>query len=387
MSHLILRASNFRALERLEWAPAGVCLLAGPNGAGKSTVLDALLFLRLLFRRGHESALTVVEGRNFKRIGMAEEEPVEFELEIEDLRWKLRFPMSPVGLKGVFGEELFRGGELILRAAMFDDGWYLGSVHQPLDSTRCCAKVLWDRGTADWMKPLVDALAGIRIHHAYELNQVKRPEPADRPDASLHARGQNLWSVLANWKAAPLRYQGQFEWVVSVARAAFPDLIGGIEFDRGLPWIYGPATTDPDAGLPPSRMADGLLTGLLHLTAVAGARTGGIVAFDEVENQLHPHAIRTLLSAMRERALTGDLTIVLTTHSPVVMNEFKHHEDQFFVIEPHKGGKVPVPLIEAYDPEWLAHFSLGDLYEREEFASPREAAASEPASSPADGSD
>ena len=49
MTRFTIKAQNFRVLERLDWSPAGVCLLSGANGAGKSTVLDALLFLRTLF--------------------------------------------------------------------------------------------------------------------------------------------------------------------------------------------------------------------------------------------------------------------------------------------------------------------------------------------------
>ena len=79
--------------------------------------------------------------------------------------------------------------------------------------------------------------------------------------------------------------------------------------------------------LPLPLAPDGLLVGILHLTAVAGRAEGSILAFDEMENQLHPHAIRAILKAMRARAEERNLTIVLTTHSPVVMNEFKGYED------------------------------------------------------------
>jgi recombinational DNA repair ATPase RecF len=45
-SNATLSVHNFRALERLEWSPSGVCLLSGANGSGKSTALDAFQFLR-----------------------------------------------------------------------------------------------------------------------------------------------------------------------------------------------------------------------------------------------------------------------------------------------------------------------------------------------------
>jgi hypothetical protein len=52
------------------------------------------------------------------------------------------------------------------------------------------------------------------------------------------------------------------------------------------------------------------------------------------------------------------------------MNEFKGHESQFYILE--AGHEVlPAVLNKARNPDWLAHFSLGDLYEREDFAAPK----------------
>jgi predicted ATPase len=369
MSHAILRAENFRVLHQLEWSPAGVCLLAGPNGSGKSTLLSALRFLRAVFMFGHEVAFNSISGSYFRRLGTPAEEPVTFEFELGDIRWRLRFPMFTSGLRGQYGEELFRGDELILRAAMFDEGWYLGNERREIDPRRCCARVLLDSGQADWMKPLEDFMSNMRIHNAYDLEPVKYPQ-SDYRRHSLHSDGGNLWSVLSNWKQGSLKHGDKFQWVMEAARHAFPDIMGSLEFDQGMPFLFGPRASDPADGLPPFLAADGLLTGLLHLTAIADAHNGALVAFDEIENQLHPHAIRSLLAAMRQQADERGLTIIMTTHSPVVMNEFKGHEDQFYVIRQPSSGPVPSPLDELYDPDWLDHFVLGDLYERLEIAAP-----------------
>lgn len=372
VSNFTLRVRNFRNLEHLEWSPAGVCLLCGPNGSGKSTTLDALKFLRALFDRGHEAAFSSVDGQYFRRTGTPEEAPVIFEISAGDLRWTLRFPMSSTGLKGTFGEELHRGDEKILRAAMFDEGWYLGDERHPLDEVRCCARVLWDRGDAAWMKPLVDLLFGFRVHHSFELAEVKQHEQSASRTVVLAGSGRNLWSVLANWKQSPLRYRGQFDAVIRGAREAFPELLSTIEFDRGLPFLFPPGATEPDQGLPPSRAADGLLTGLLHLTAVMGAKPGGVIALDEVENQLHPHAIRSLISAMRRRAEEKDLTIILTTHSPVVLNTFRDEPEQVYVLDrgARDDARVPAAMTEIHSEEWLAQAKLGTLYDQLAFGAP-----------------
>lgn len=371
MSRFILRAQNFRVLERLDWSPAGFCLLSGANGTGKSTVLDALQFLRTLFERGHVGAFHKVDARYFRSVGVPETVPVTFELQVSDIVWRLSFPMAAGGLMDTYGEELYRGDQLVLRAEMFGQGWQLGEQPLARDEVRCCAKVLWDRGDAAWMKPLVDAVTGIRVYEAYELRNVKRSEPVELRQDSLHGDGGNLWSVLAHWKASAIRSEGRFDWVMATAREAFPGQISTVEFERGFPMLYPPGAPDPERGLPPERAADGLITGLLHLTALAGAPAGALVAFDELENQLHPHAIRTLIAAMRERASAQQITVIVTTHSPVVMNEFRDELEHVFVLE--RGDRerpLPIPLTELHTEEWLAQARLGTLYERLAFASP-----------------
>jgi len=370
MSDCTFRIRDFRVLERLEFSPEGFCLLTGANGTGKSTTLDAFRFLRNFFSFGHESGFLAVDGANFRRIGADLDSPVEFVVEVGDLVWELRFPMSVQGFKGTYGEVLRRAGEVVLQAEMFEETWKLGSEIEARDEQRCCTKVLWDRdrAAAAWMKRLVEVLEDIRVYDSYWLNSVKRVEPNTSGDYFLHATGRNLWSVLANWKGSPLRYRGQYEWVMQEARRAFPEILGTLEFDRGIPYLFLPGASDPAEGLLPSRAADGLLTGLLHLTAVAGAKNHSLLAFDEVENQLHPHAIRSIVAAMRRQADERNITIVLTTHSPVVLNEFKGEEDRVFVLERGWPGPLPVPLDELHSDAWLSHFALGDLYEREQFA-------------------
>jgi len=74
--------------------------------------------------------------------------------------------------------------------------------------------------------------------------------------------------------------------------------------------------------------------------------------------------------AMRQRAKEQQLTVILTTHSPVVMNAFRAEPEQFYVMQGDQSS-VPVSLVDLHEEDWLAQFSLGDLYDRLDFGAPK----------------
>lgn len=392
-----LFAQDFRALRKVNWSPSGVCLLSGPNGAGKTSVLDALEFLRTAVDRGVREAVRLAGGGALlRRLGAEPKAPVWLALSIGDLMWEIHLPVDGGGIHPNHGELLQHGSNVLARRAMFDTDVFLANVAeppagilhtpglapQPLNAgnywnadERSILPMLWDKQRRSDLPPevamMIDLVRGIRVYKAYRLDQIREPQSGVDVEAHLLPSGRNVWNVLRNWKAAPRKYRDQFRWVVEALREAFPEIVLDLEFETEGQTVVGrfypPNAPTASASLPLSLAADGLLVGILHLTAVAGAPEGSILAFDEMENQLHPHAIRAILKAMRTMSEERDLTIVLTTHSPIVMNEFKGHEDQFYVLEAgHE--ELPVPLDKALDPDWLAHFSLGDLYDREDFA-------------------
>ena len=367
-----LVARDYRALRSVAWNPApGLNVLVGPNGSGKTTVLSALKFLRTLFSYGHESALGVVKGVHLRRRGAAAEAPVHFEIQVGEIRWTLDLPVDARGLVSTYGESLTRGDEAVLRATMYQEEWTYEGKRRKFPEGRCCARFVWDHAEPEWMIPLVDCLRQIRVYDTYRLDLVRGPTREDERRTYLHPTGANLWTVLSHWKTSPRRFNHQFAWVIEAMRSAFPDVVRDLEFDGVTPhgMIFPPDASSPDDAVPALLEADGVLTGFLHLTAVAGAARGSVLAFDEIENQLHPYAIRSILNSMRERAEENELTILMTTHSPVVLNAFEGQEDQVYVME--RGQEtLPVALTELRDPVWLTSFTLGRRYERLDFGAP-----------------
>lgn len=368
-----LTLSDWRGIETLEWSPFGVSLLTGPNGSGKTSILDALSFLRSAWLRGVPAAVGWAGYAGFlRRLGADKDNPIKIGLTLGDLRWEIQLAVDGEGIHAHHGEHLYHGDDVVFRRPLYQAEWFYGDAKRKCDE-RTCLRLAFEREEDEHAARFAELLPSLRIYNAYWLNRAREIETGHLSDTFLHPTGKNLFSVLRNWKSAPRRFNGRFAWALEALREAFPNQIEDIEFDALGDAVqarfYPPDAPGPDDSLPVGLAADGLLTGFLHLTAVAGAEPGSVVAFDEMENQLHPHAIRSILASMRERADEKDLTIVLTTHSPVLMNAFKGYEDQFFVLQPGV-SPTPTPLDELKDPEWLAHFSLGDLYDRLDFAAP-----------------
>ena len=367
--HLVVE--NFRRLRQVDWSPSGVCLLAGPNGAGKSTMLEALTFLQVAYQRGVREA-----ARNWgtmRRVDAETKERTSFQFQRGLWTWYVE-PQIEDGLVGPYAEErLMRGDEILLERLAGAPEWYIGNDEQkktPSSENRSCLRMAIDAGEIPEAQPLVELLNTYRCYRTYSLNKVREASPAD-DDTYLLEAGQNLVALLASWHGARTRFEQRFAWVEQKAREALPDTFSSLEFDRvgnaTRARFFHPHQPAVDRSIPLHAAADGLLVTLLHLAAVAGAPRGGIVAIDEVENNLHPHAIRTLIEAFRERAEEQDLTILLTTHSPVVMNCFRENPEQLYVV---RAGHPIQALTELKDPDWLAHFSLGSLYESEQFGAP-----------------
>ena len=72
-----------------------------------------------------------------------------------------------------------------------------------------------------------------------------------------------------------------------------------------------------------------------------------------------PGNIRNRVQEYRQVARERSLVILLITTSPVVMNCFRPDDFENVLV----GSK---PLLEIHKLDWLAHFNLGDLYEREQ---------------------
>jgi predicted ATPase len=331
-----------------------------------------LRFLSRLARHDRSEAFGAFRNATTQLLSQGSTEAmVDIELHLDDgatkTWWQLRFPMESLGVRPLHGESLTVDGKKLAQVNPYE-------TDDTRDEDRTCLRALWDAKRPKELASLIDFLGGLRTYKDYRLDRIGEGKAATPGvQAYLHPTGINLAHVLAAWRNAPTKFGHRFEWVRREARRAFPDVLSELEFEShasGLVFgsFAGPGA--PDEALEFGVAADGLLTGLLHLTAVAGAEPGSVVAIDEIETHLHPYAIRIILSSIRERAASQGLSVIVTTQSPVVLDEFDDYPEDLFVLEPGHNGPGPVAVTDLRDEQWLANFSLGELYERQDFGTP-----------------
>ncbi|OQX24937.1 MAG: hypothetical protein BWK80_18270 [Desulfobacteraceae bacterium IS3] len=337
-----LNIMNYRKIRSVDFNPDGVCLLVGPNGSGKSTLLSAIELLRNTFERGFDTAINLAGGTWISNLDLPDR-PTIFKIETSDLQWELNIANSICLEKVTQGDFVSPHGKSQLKKL------YEG-LHYSIESQK--------------FENFIRILTQYRNYHDYELWQLRKAGSQAGSESELQSRGQNAFSVLRNWHTSkPLRER--YEFVINGLREAFPQFFDDIDFESAGQTvtirIYPPHSDIP---VPIYFASNGFLAAMLHLMAVCSAPDGGIAGIDEPENSLHPYAIKMLIHAFRERAEEKKLTVLLATHSPFLLNEFKEEASRVYVMEQNQDEQL-VRLDKLRDTEWLKYFSLGDLYGNE----------------------
>ncbi|MFP2907646.1 AAA family ATPase [Pyxidicoccus sp. 3LFB2] len=366
-----LEVRNFRGLRRVEWTPSGVCAVVGPNGSGKTTLIDVLELLGDAVGDGFTKALEQHGGAyGLRHFDAPSEEPVLFSVRLGAAHWMLQPEVSlgPGGARLPYSEKLL-DGDTVIYERRHESGPTGRHGSHLLDGQLLRHVPDGALDASEWLSGLLVMLVdGYRHHRHYALQSLRGEGSRLSGDLSLAKDGRNLFSVLMNWHNR--RDQSErWRFVLDHLRTCFPELLADFSFPIAANIVSCEVHTPRGGTLTPGLLPDGFLVTLIHLCAVASAAEHSVVAIDEPENALHPFAIRQLIAAFREWSDKHDVTVLLATHSPVLLDTFKEFPEKVFVMEP--GHEVlPVPLDKLKKRSWLAHFSLGDLYERLKYGAP-----------------
>lgn len=196
------------------------------------------------------------------------------------------------------------------------------------------------------------------IYLKVHLDSLREPSYSPETYPSLKADGSMLSTVLANLMASDRLV---FEKILSSVREVVP-VIRDIRAKRCPVTLCEPATvsvkgkdivytderevqghqlrfdTETGKDLPASSISDGTLYVLALSTLIHTAGKSSLILLDDIEQGLHPSAQRELVKQIKRLQELHDCQIVLTTHSPYVIDELE--ADQVWLLSHAKEGSV-----------------------------------------------
>lgn len=232
----------------------------------------------------------------------------------------------------------------------------LGRGHR--ETALSASEPLWVPGAA----PLLETLRGCRVFHFHDTSRVApvKQQGYTADNRALHPDAGNLAAVmlrLRNNGDRP-RYQRIVRTVQQVA-PFFRDFVLEPELaaDRvRLRWQQ----EGSDVVLPADALSDGTLRFICLAVLLGQAELPGLIILDEPELGLHPFAIAQLADMLR--TASRESQVLLATQSVTLMNQFEL--DDLIVVERRAGSSVFERPDSVRLGEWLAEYSLGELWEK-----------------------
>jgi predicted ATPase len=348
LTRVVLR--NYRSIAACSVAVGPLTFLVGPNGAGKSNFLDALRLVTDSLRTSLDHALR-------DRGGVAEVRrrssghPTNFGIRLEFV--------AANGVPGHFAFEVGArsGGAYVVQTeqcVVGRDRYRVveGSVEEPPAPVFPPAAddrlYLVNAAGLPAFRPAFDLLSSMGF---YNLNpdRIRALQPPDKGEL-LARDGSNLASVLGRLRKSDSgrtkqRVEEYLSKIVPGIESVEQVTVGHmetLEFRQQVagaehPWRFNAIN-----------MSDGTLRALGILVALFQARIDRripVIGVEEPEVALHPAAAALLRDALREGS--RQVQVVVTSHSPDLLDDDSIDESQIFAVVNNAGTTQIAPLDEA----------------------------------------
>ena len=339
------------AIRELELRPLNV--LIGANGAGKSNFLGAIDFLRVVMIRSDwlpDHVRRLGGADSLLHFGSKHTERIAFVIQ--------------------FGPEISNhvsGYEIQLKPDYGDLLTCVIAGHPPPLPDHIETSAIADRGKDPRTEFLRSAMDGWRIFHFHDTGPASPLNKTNKvhDNRRLREDGSNLAAFLYLLKQ---RYGREYRQVRNVVRMAAPFLedfaLQPLELNKEtirLEWRH----RGSDAYFNASSLSDGTLRfiALAALLLQPNSLRPSLILLDEPELGLHPYAITLLASMLKQASVASQ--VIVATQSPILLD---HFEPEDVLVANRVDGAT---MLERLDSDrlkaWLDDFSLGELWEKNEF--------------------
>lgn len=298
---------NFRGLNNFWWAPPEnrVSVLIGANGSGKTSVCAALRFLT----RAWNFSTTEAARESFK-----------------DLRGLRPADGTDTVLMGIEMGDIQWGVTLQGDHLQAQDTYILGGRQ---------VKSNFDKAAYYSYLPCVF------MGDSFHVNVKGTPT------------NQRMEGVLLDLALS----KESRKFVEETLADAFPNLFESLDFSKA-----GSVSIREQGSPAPSALSDvsgGMVQLLMVMAALVNVKRGGTVIFDNPTTNMHPYAVKVMFERMGDWAWEHKITVLMTTHNPVLLNQFINEPEHVYVLT---SDKTPAALTDLYNADFIQGFTIGDLF-------------------------
>ncbi len=348
---------SISSIQRLKLNPINV--LIGSNGSGKSNFLEAFSFLNAI-RSGRLRHYVRQAGgaNNVLHFGVKNTQKLTLHVSFENENNQYRIQLSLDSRDNLFpfGETLFFGDKSTYRQP------YEKCISD--NNGEAGISVTMTRGIPSYIQDGLDSWRHYHFHDTSRTSPLKRT--ADVHDNRfLRPDGSNLAAFLFYLQKCHEKSYELIKRTVRLAAPFFDDFQlapqklneNKIRFE----WKH----RNSDAYFDSSSLSDGSLRfiALATLLLQPAKLQPSVIIMDEPELGLHPYAI-TLLASLIKQASTNSQTI-FATQSSLLLDNFEP-EDVLVAKREDGAAKFTRLNSESLD-SWLEHYSLGQLWEKNQF--------------------
>jgi predicted ATPase len=358
-----VRIRNFKAIVDSKVVKLGaLTAFIGNNGAGKSSLIEALETYQAIVRDGLDSAMqrwlgiehARHKGQEAKELAGRPVNPISFELAIGESTRKVQRVQLEVN-NDPAANRIFISKERITGVDSFIERNFKDSMQS------------YAPGRSMLSAPLVDYEdMSIHIHNWQFLTLSPEwmglPVPQQRTGGGVRlARdGSNIADFLLDLRRQDINAYNGIEETMKFVLPYAVDLRPATttELERKA-WLQ---MKEANFEVPGWMLSTGTLRLLALLALLRHPKPPSLIVIEEIENGLDPRSIHLLVEEIRNAVLDGTTQIILTTHSPYLLDLLAL--EHLVLVERDANGQ---PLfIRPADSEsvqrWAADFAPGRLY-------------------------
>ncbi|MBA4030119.1 MAG: hypothetical protein C0478_04385 [Planctomyces sp.] len=374
---------NYRSIRKLHVDLKPINVLFGPNGSGKSTILAAVDLLSRTLRSGLRDSLRHTGGiDSLRTFGIPREEVTRVAVSQGVFEYARSFEWMHHRDGATGHESLYAKGaqpSVVVFDSMTGELWgrHLSYFSDPHAQNRFAAPSMWDLaieselwtglGGEDDLGCVIrfrELLASVYVANCRRLDIDRLAEVGSRSQDGdeLGFHGEGLWNVLRNLRDSHST-SAVYRKIVEFLRVAFP---GFVDYELRTVGQSVSCSVVSDSHLesyPVALAHDGLvhLTYCLCLLFCRGDLDSTVI-LDEPDLSLHPWALTVLADAIKEAASKWNRQVILATHSPTLLSEFK--EEEILLMQSGENGVTATRVSDIQeDRDLLDRYDLGSLYQ------------------------